>query len=400
MSTAREVYSDLNRRATLSRARAHTGNQGDAVKAFRATGFDSSHEFLAMLRASTNSRGELDVAGGWAKAYTNALVDAGVCKSILGNNEAYDSEFGALMGPPALAEKVWLSAQMPEGRTPFGMVERRLTTTNKFIWPAVNETSQVTGSRWGGLTAQRHSEGDQYTSSKPGLRYIQSRLIKYSVFIYATEELVEDGGEFLADSLAELAGRELAYLISDDILNSGGNGTIEGILKSPARITVSKGSTSSGQIATQNVLDMIERIPAESRNSFVWLYTPTAEDVLCNLTTPATTAVGVPPLLRFAEPGQTDDVAFTIAARPAISVPWLPAVGTEGDLVAWDPAEYGLALRSSKAVAQPSIHLKFDTGESAFKFYLRVNGQPLWSQPRTPQYTTTTVSPIVTLASR
>jgi len=50
--------------------------------------------------------------------------------------------------------------------------------------------------------------------------------------------------------------------------------------------------------------------------------------------------------------------------------------------------------------ADSSIHVAFLTGEQAFRFTLRLDGQPFWKSPLTPYKGTTTVSPFVVLQNR
>jgi hypothetical protein len=46
------------------------------------------------------------------------------------------------------------------------------------------------------------------------------------------------------------------------------------------------------------------------------------------------------------------------------------------------------------------MHVKFEEGETAFRFTYRTNGQPLWESALTPKNGTNTVAPFVVLAER
>ena len=48
----------------------------------------------------------------------------------------------------------------------------------------------------------------------------------------------------------------------------------------------------------------------------------------------------------------------------------------------------------------PAIHLWFDQGMTAFRFIIRIAGQPWWSKVTTSNNGTFTQSPFVTLAAR
>ncbi|MGE0828950.1 MAG: phage major capsid protein, partial [Hyphomonadaceae bacterium] len=60
-----------------------------------------------------------------------------------------------------------------------------------------------------------------------------------------------------------------------------------------------------------------------------------------------------------------------------------------------------LSVKKSAGIkAQTSIHLWFDQDITAFKFTLRIGGQPWWSAAISPRDGSSTRSPFVTLASR
>jgi len=61
--------------------------------------------------------------------------------------------------------------------------------------------------------------------------------------------------------------------------------------------------------------------------------------------------------------------------------------------------QYILAQRADVR-ADTSIHVAFLTGEQAFRFMLRLDGQPTWKKPLTPYKGSNTKSPFVTLATR
>ena len=49
--------------------------------------------------------------------------------------------------------------------------------------------------------------------------------------------------------------------------------------------------------------------------------------------------------------------------------------------------------------AASSIHVQFVTDETAFRFVLRLDGQPLWHSALTPYKGSDTLSPFVTVAT-
>jgi hypothetical protein len=47
-----------------------------------------------------------------------------------------------------------------------------------------------------------------------------------------------------------------------------------------------------------------------------------------------------------------------------------------------------------------SMHVRFLYNEQAFRFIMRINGQPIWQSALTPYKGANTLSPYVTLAAR
>ena len=75
------------------------------------------------------------------------------------------------------------------------------------------------------------------------------------------------------------------------------------------------------------------------------------------------------------------------------------SVGAPGDLVLANPRGYYMAMRQAVESVQ-SMHLYFDTGEMAWRWTMRVGGQPKLSAPVTGAHTATTRGDFIVLAAR
>jgi len=84
---------------------------------------------------------------------------------------------------------------------------------------------------------------------------------------------------------------------------------------------------------------------------------------------------------------------------PIVPVEFCETLGSLGDIVLADWSEYLLITKGGVEEAE-SIHVKFLTDETAFRFIMRNNGQPLHDQPITPLKGSNTLSPFVMLAAR
>ena len=89
----------------------------------------------------------------------------------------------------------------------------------------------------------------------------------------------------------------------------------------------------------------------------------------------------------------------TILGRPAIPIEQCAAIGTEGDIILFDPSQYIIGDKGGMNAAS-SIHVQFVTDQTAFRWIYRVNGEPIWHSPLTPYKGSSTLSPYVVLATR
>ena len=89
----------------------------------------------------------------------------------------------------------------------------------------------------------------------------------------------------------------------------------------------------------------------------------------------------------------------TLLGRPIVVSEHMQPLGDVGDVLFADLLMYKTATRGGVNAAV-SIHVRFDYGETAFRFDFRVDGQPWLSSPITPADGGDTLSPFVALAAR
>ncbi len=263
--------------------------------------------------------------------------------------------------------------------------------------PAINESSRVTGSRWGGVQIYWANESDTVTSKKPKFRLLNLALNKLMGISYATDELLQDASALQAVTMNAFSS-EMAHVLDDVILNGSGAGQPLGILKSGALVTVSK---ETGQIAKtilfENIVNMWSRLWSQGETNAVWLIN---RDVLPQLFA-MTLAVGTGGQPVFMPPtGISGQPYGTIFGRPVISMEQCATLGTVGDILLIDPSQY-ILIDKGGLDAQQSIHVRFIYDEMTFRFVYRVDGQPIWNVPLTPATgSSNTLSPFITLATR
>lgn len=257
---------------------------------------------------------------------------------------------------------------------------------------AVDETSRVTGSRYGGIQVYWEGEGDTATAKKPKFRQMELYLRKLLGIWYVTDELMEDSVALQAigeDAFSE----EVAFMIEDAIFRGTGAGQPLGFLNSNALVSVdAESAQTAATINATNVVKMLARMWPRSRTNAVWFINVDAEPQL-PLMTIGTMPVYLPP------GGLRDSPYGNLLGRPVIPVEYCQTVGTVGDIVLADLDQY---LMIDKGAAQQawSMHVRFLNDEQTFRITYRVDGQPAWTSALTPYKGSNTLSPFVVLATR
>ncbi|MCH8055613.1 MAG: phage major capsid protein [Deltaproteobacteria bacterium] len=265
---------------------------------------------------------------------------------------------------------------------------------NGLRMPFVDEKSRIDGSRWGGVQGFWVGEGVAPTKSKPKMGRVELELKKLAGLVYMTEELMADAAAleaFVTMAVTE----ELGFKLDDAIYRGDGNAKPLGILSSDAPVSVAK---ESGQtlktIVYENLIKMWARLTIRSRANAVWFINQDCDPQLDTLSLAVGTS-GIP--ARFVVDGP--DGVRRIKGAPVIPIEYCETLGTKGDIMLADMSQY-LMIEKGGIQSVSSIHVKFEEGETAFRFILRTDGQPAWQKPLTPFKGTNTVSPFVLLDTR
>lgn len=268
---------------------------------------------------------------------------------------------------------------------------------DSLAWVQVDESSRATGSRWGGVRGYWLAEGDQITHSEPIFQRQRLELQKVGAMAYATDEVLQDAA-LLESVIGQAMREELTFLVEDAIINGTGAGQPTGILASAnnARVQVAKETGQAADtIVSENVMKMFTR--RWRGGSYVWLI---GQDVLYELMN-MDLAVGTGGQLTFMPPGGLADRPHgTLLGYPLVENEYSPALGDANDIALVDLSEYVYVTKGGVQSAS-SIHIRFDYDETCFRFILRCNGMPTWSDAVTPfKATGSTITPYVSLAER
>ena len=261
---------------------------------------------------------------------------------------------------------------------------------------AVDETSRVDGSRWGGVQAYWTAEAASLTASKPKYRQMELSLNKLTGLYYATDELLMDTvalGAFIQDAFAE----EFGFKIDDAIIRGGGGGMPLGILAHAGTLDVAKETgQEANTVVAENIENMWTRAWARGLMNSEWFINQDVWPQLFQLSHVIGTG-GVP---MFVLPGGMVNAPFgSLMGRPVTPIEQCDTLGTSGDIILADFSQY-LIIEKGGIEAASSIHVQFLTDETTFRFILRTDGQPKRNSVLTPYKGTNTQSSFLTLATR
>ncbi len=274
-----------------------------------------------------------------------------------------------------------------------GMTDQMTTSSNGITVPTDETTPWQTT---GGIQAHWEQEGGQKEQSKPQLTEKTVKANKLIVLVPMTDELLQDAPA-MASYVSSKAPDKIDFKVNDAIMNGTGIGQPLGFLKSGALVTV---NPESGQAADtvifNNIVNLYTRMPAMSKRSAVWLMNADVEAQLMTMQFPGT-GTAVPAYL---PPGGLSATPYgTLLGRPVITTEAAPALGDAGDISFVDLKQYMSVVKGGGIRQDVSIHLFFDYDITAFRFVLRVGGQPWWNTPIT-RLNGLSRSPFVTLGAR
>jgi len=266
--------------------------------------------------------------------------------------------------------------------------------SNSVRIPGVDESSRQDGSRQGGILSYWAAEAAEKTASTPKLNAVELSLKKLIGLCYSTDELLMDAsllGEFIANAFE----REFAFELDNAVLRGTGVGQPLGILNAASLVSVS-GASSANTIVAGDVLGCYARLWPGSEDDSFWIAN---RDTLPQLLIMNTSADGTGSPFWMPMNSMAGRPHNTLLGRPIYFVEQCSTLGDQGDLMLIDLTQYCIGTKGGLQAAT-SIHVKFSTDETCFRFVLRVDGQPLWSSAVTPFQGTDTQSPFITIGTR
>jgi len=269
--------------------------------------------------------------------------------------------------------------------------------TNSIAIPTIIESSRAS-SIYGGIIVYRPDEGGSITSTKPQFGKIELKLSKLAAMAYVTTELLEDSPISMEPLLSQMFSEAIGFQIDEDIINGTGVGQALGIMNAPCLVSVDKESgQSDATIVTENIIKMWSRMMSRSQGNAIWIANMDTFPQLMTLSLNVGTGGSTVGLLKeiAGSPQQT------LLGRPLFLTEHCQTLGTTGDIICVDPRQYLVGEKAGGSIrAATSVHLKFDQDEVAFRFIVRMDGQPWMKSALTPKHGTNTLSSFVALETR
>lgn len=278
------------------------------------------------------------------------------------------------------------------------------TLTDKFAFPQFAETSRVDGSRLGGIEVYSEPEAanlaqnpaGQSTATKPQFMLTELEPKKIMGLMYITNELALDSSA-LSSWATYAFSQELTFTLEKFIVNGTGAGQPLGINNAPALIVVPKETgQATATVVSNNAFNMASRLWAASRPNACWIY---HQELLPSLATLSLVVGAAGSQSKMWHWQCAEDDYDRLCGIPAFPSEYCASPGAQGDIILADFSRYVVAMRDIMK-ADVSIHIRFLTDESAFRFVMRVDGEPIDPAPVTPRTGTKTTSPFVALAAR
>lgn len=243
----------------------------------------------------------------------------------------------------------------------------------------------------GGFVVYRRAETQAVSSSRQSYEQVTLNAQSLMGLAYSSEELLNRSPISFVTLIEAGMRTEFPAKLMKERISGTGVGQFEGVLNSPALISVAaEAGQAASTITFQNVIKMSAR--CWGYGQAVWLANYNTRVQLRSLVQNIGTGGVQVPLFT------TDGGVERLDGRPIYFTEFCPALGTVGDLLLCNWSEYLEGTLQGLQSAE-SMHVRFETHERTFKFWMENDGRGWWRSALTP-FAGDTLSPFVALATR
>ncbi len=261
--------------------------------------------------------------------------------------------------------------------------------------PKIVETSHASH-LFGGIIAYWLEEAGTKTESEP--KFGQVKLIpkKLTGYTYASDELLDDSAIALEALLSQQFGAAIGWYEDLAFIRGSGVGQPLGLFASGALLRVNRAGTTTVTLA--DLANIMARMYPDSLYSpnTIWILSPAVLAQLIQMV--ATVITWMPIGTSTSGGGAAQKIPATILGMPFMVTEKVPTLGSAGDIGLYDLSYYLIGDRQDLRI-DSSIHARFTTDETAWRFVERVDGHPWVDSAFTPYNGGSTLSPFVQLYS-
>lgn len=372
-----------------------TGDDSEWKGLSRTGGYSCVSEFAVdVYRASTKE------GTGPTVTYRKWITDVSAFRTAGDPSmEIADPEQGGALIPPEFAATL-----MTRGFENSNFLKRctKIPMQRNVVSMPFQEDFTHTTYLHGAMMAYWKDELDEKTATKPKFGKVTMSLNKLCILIYSSDELLEDSPISMEPLLMKKSVDVFGWKTDEAILRGTGAGQPLGILNAGnlAKIPVAKETgQAAATIKAENIGKMWGRMFSMSKKNAIWVGN---DDIFPQLFK-MSIAVGTGGSVVYMPAGGLSGAPYeTLMGKELVWTEHASALGTEGDLSLIDFGEYLVGQKRGAGAGiqfAKSIHLMFLHDQTAFRYVIRLDGQPWWPKPFTPKRGSTR-SPFVTLASR
>ncbi|MCL1944854.1 MAG: phage major capsid protein [Firmicutes bacterium] len=378
----KSLTTELDSVVALNGAKARTHLQATPVVS--TSQWDSAGEFFMAVR----------------NARTTGRIDERLVNAATGNSTTVDADGGYAVDQDFLpklnevilqkslfysdANKITISANSNKVSIPLG--KRGYTTKND---AGTGDISAV----YGGVVASWTDEAGQIALSKAKISNLELSLKKVTAMVAITDELMSDSTA-MTSYIQQAAPAAIATVLDLAVLEGSGTGQPVGIFDaSNKNIVAVKPKDDNKAITLDDINKMYSSLLPSLRQGAKWYINPEMEGLLANMTDDGGNIVYMPA-------GMVDGKPFAILKGLPVEVSeFMKPTGTKGDILLANMAEYQVIEKGGLDMAT-SIHVYFDTAQTAFRFIMRCNGSPLYKDKYTSHGDKFELASFVTLDER
>lgn len=269
--------------------------------------------------------------------------------------------------------------------------------TNRITLPVLVDDDHSTDF-FGGVIIYRTPEKGTKTVTNPVFGKVSLTLHKLTGMCYVTDELLQDSVISIEPIIRNTFGQAIAFTQDYDFLRGNGVNQALGVFhaSNPALIPVAiEAGQAADTILFENIIKMWSRLYPAGHAKAVWIANINTFPQLASMGL----EVGAGGIPVWMPAGGVSGLPYaTLMGRPLLFTEKMATIGDLYDIGLCDLSQYLIGEKGGVNFAS-SIHVRFVTDETAFRFVMRYDGQPWWQSTLTPK-AGSTLSPFITLAER